>query len=130
MSTFFKDRKTAWYIFAAAAVCALLSLIIYVARGGDIFTTVIPWAVILNLVGIVLTCLLLFKCIKPLELLPFLCYFGALLIFLGSEIEFIGNVAYGTDGQAIGPGFICIALFGLLAVVGGLIAAVSGIEKE
>ena len=130
MSTFFKDRKTTWYIFAAAAVCALISLVLYVARGGDIFTTVIPAAVILNIVGIVLTLLLMIRDIKPLEILPFILYFAALMIFLGSEIEFIGNVAYGTDGQAIGPMFIAIALFGLLAVIGGMIAAAAGIEKK
>ena len=130
MSTFFKDKVTAWYIFAVSAVFALISLILYVARGGDIFTTVSPIAVALNVAGIVLTCLMLVKDVKPLEIIPFVLYLAALLIFFGSEIEFIGNVAYGTDGQAISASFIGIAVFGLLSVIGGMFAAISGIEKE
>ena len=129
MSIDLKNKSKGWYIFAASAVCALISLIIYIARGGDIFTTVIPVAVILSIFGILLNVLLLLKPLKPLEIVPFGLYLISLVIFFGSEIEFIGNVAYGTDGQSITADFILIAVFGFISVICGMVAAIMKIEK-
>ena len=128
MNEFLAKKTKGWYVFGASAVCALIALIAYVVRGGDIFTTVNPIAVTLAIVGIVLSALLMYKDIKPLEILPFVLFFAFLLIFGGSEIEFIGNVAYGTDGQAIDPAFVITALFSLAAVVCGMVASIMEIE--
>lgn len=128
MSFSLKNKKTGWYFFAVSALCAAFFLIIYLVRGGDIFTTIHPAAVTLTVVGILLSVVLLFKNIKPLDILPFVLYFAAYLIFFGTEIEFIGNVFYGTDGQAFTAPFIAIVCFGLASVVTGMIAALKGIE--
>ena len=65
---------------------------------------------------------------KPLEIIPFVLFFAALLIFFATEIEFIGNVFYGTDGQAFTISFVMIVCFGLAAIVTGMIAALKGID--
>ena len=128
MSLSLKDRKAGWYLFAVSALCAVLFLIVYLIRGGDIFTTIHPAAVILPIAGVLLSAFLLWKDIKPLEILPFILYFAAFLIFCATEIEFIGNVFYGTDGQAFTASFIAILVFGLAAVITGMISALKGIE--
>lgn len=130
MREFLAKKSIGWYIYGGAALFALISLIIYVARGGDIFTKVSSAAVVLSIIGILLSIGMMIKDIKPLEIIPFVFYFASLLIFFGSEIEFIGNVAYGTDGQAISAGFVCIAVFGLLSVIAAMTASIMKIEKE
>lgn len=129
MKDFLANKTKGWYVFGASAVCALIALLAYVIRGGDIFTTVDPIAVTLAIVGIVLSAGLMYKDVKPLEIVPFVLFFIFLLIFGGSEIEFIGNVAYGTDGQAIDFAFVVTAVFGLASVVCGMVAAIQEIEK-
>jgi hypothetical protein len=128
MSFSLKNKKTGWYLFAVSAICAVLFLIVYLLRGGDIFTAIHPAAVILTVAGVLLSAFLLYKDIKPLEILPFLLFFAALLVFFATEIEFIGNVFYGTDGQAFTASFIAIVVFGLAAVVTGMISALKGID--
>lgn len=130
MAEFLKNKSKGWFVYGASALFALISLIIYIARGGDIFTKVLPVAVVLSILGILLSIGMMVKDIKPLEIVPFILYFISLLIFFGSEIEFIGNVAYGTDGQAISAAFVCIAVFGLLAVICGMTGSIMKIEKE
>ena len=128
MSFSLKNKKPGWYLFAVSAICAVLFLIVYLLRGGDIFTTIHPAAVILPIVGVLLFAFLLYKDIKPLEILPVGLYFAAFLIFCATEIEFMGNVFYGTDGQAFTASFIAIVVFGLAAVITGMISALKGIE--
>lgn len=130
MRTFLQNKSVGWYLFGTSAVLALIALIAYVARGGDIFTQVEPIAVACSVAGILLSVLLLWKDIKPLEILPFVLFFVSWLIFAGSEIEFIGNVAYGTDGQAIDAAFLVTAVCGFLAVIAGMVACIMKLEKD
>ncbi len=130
MREFLAKKSVGWYVLGGSALCALIFMIIYIARGGDIFTKISPAAIVLTVIGVLLSIGMMVKDIRPLEIIPFVLYFAALLIFFGSEIEFIGNVAYGTDGQAITASFVCIAVFGLIAVIGGMTAAIMKIEKE
>ena len=130
MRTFLQNKTAGWYIFGVSVVLAIIAVIAYVARGGDIFTRVDPIAVICSVVGIVLSLVLMWKDVKPLEIVPFVLYFVTFLIFAGSEIEFIGNVVYGTDGQAIDPAFIVTAACGFLSVICGMVACIMKLEKE
>ncbi len=130
MRTFLQNKAAGWYIFGVSVVLAIIAVIAYVARGGDIFTQVDPIAVICSVVGIVLSLILMWKDVKPLEIVPFVLYFVTFLIFAGSEIEFIGNVVYGTDGQAIDPAFIVTAVCGFLSVICGMVACIMKLEKE
>lgn len=130
MREFLEKKTVGWYIFGGAAVFALIALIAYVARGGDIFTQLNGWAIACVVIGVVLTGVLMWKDIKPLEVVPFILYFIFLLIFAGSEIDFLGNVVYGTDGSIIDAAFYITAIFGLLSVIAGMTASIMKIEKE
>lgn len=130
MREFLEKKTVGWYIFGGAAILALIALIAYVARGGDIFTQLNGWAIACVVIGVVLTGVLMWKDIKPLEVVPFILYFIFLLIFAGSEIDFLGNVVYGTDGSIIDVAFYITAIFGLLSVIAGMTASIMKIEKE
>lgn len=127
---FMTKRTVGWYLFAASALCGLLTLIVYAARGGDVLTKLAPAAIVLLVVGVLLNAALLVKDVRPLELAPFVLYLAAFAVFMASEITFIGNVINGVDGNALDGGFVCVALFGLVSVGLGMAACILKIEKE
>ena len=117
-------------LYIISIVCALIAVAAYIIRGGDIFAQVLPVAVGVTIVGAVLGIIMMIKPITPLELVPFVCFFAFFLIFAGTEIEFIANVAYGTDGQAIDPAFVVTALFSFVAAITGMVGVIKGIKKD
>jgi hypothetical protein len=130
ISKFLEKKPYGYYFFLASALCALIAWLTYCFRGGDVLTNIDAKVIILFAVGIVLNVLLAIKDIKPLEIVPFILYFSAILVFVDSEITFISNIAWGTDGNHIDGGFIVIALFGVLSVIAGMVASIAKIEKE
>lgn len=127
----FLEKKTAgWYVFGASAVLALIALIAYIARGGDALTNLSGWGIAVAVIGIILTGVLMWKDIKPLEIVPFILFFIFFLVFIGSEINFLGNIVYGTDNQVLDAAFYITTIFGFLSVVVGMTASIMKIEKE
>ena len=124
------NKSKGFKFFAAACAAALIALVTYLVRNGDVLTSTVPSVTILLIAGIVLSVLMAIKDVKPLEMVPFVLYLGAFLIFLDTEINFVSNLIYGADGNSMDFGFILFTVCGLVAVVAGFIAAVNGIEKE
>lgn len=130
MREFLEKKTVGWYVFGASAVLALIALIAYIARGGDALTNLSGWGIAVAVIGIILTGVLMWKDIKPLEIVPFILFFIFFLVFIGSEINFLGNIVYGTDNQVLDAAFYITTIFGFLSVVVGMTASIMKIEKE
>lgn len=130
LKEFISKKSVGFYLFAASAIFALAMLITYACRGGDVLTKIEPAAIVVLIVGIVLNVLLAVKTIRPLEIIPYLCYFVALVIFFASEITFMGNLAFGVDGNRLDAGFVFVAVFGAIAFVSGMASSMMKFEKE
>jgi len=127
---FFKNKTTGFYLFVASGVAALIAAITYMLRNGDVLTSTTPAVTILLAVGILLNILLSVKDVKPMEIIPFILYLAAFLVFINTEITFISNVIMGIDGNAIDGAFILYAVMNIMAVATGMIASIVEIEKE
>lgn len=130
MKEFLAKKTVGFYVFLASALLAFFSVLFYSVRGGDVLTEINSAVIVLFIIGIILNLLLAIKDIKPLEIIPFVLYFIALAIFLDSEINFMGNVFWGTDGNYFDALFILATLTGLLSVISGMTAAIMKVEKE
>ena len=124
------NKSSGFKFFAIACLAALVAVIVYVTRNGDVLTNVTPVVTVLYAAGIVLSILLALKDVKPLEIVPFVLYLAAFMVFMDTEIDFIGNILWATDGNSLDAGFIVIVLCSLAAVICGIIAGCKGIEKE
>lgn len=127
---FFKDKTIGFYIFLLSGAAAFIAAVVYVLRNGDVLTATTPTVTILLAAGIVLNVLLAVKDIKPLEIVPFILYLAALLVFVDTEITFISNVIMGIDGNAIDGAFILYCVMNTAAVAAGMAAAILKIEKD
>ena len=127
---FFKNKTTGFYIFVVSGAAALIAAVTYVLRGGDVLTAATPTVTILLAVGVILNILLSIKDIKPLEIVPFILYLAAFLVFIDTEITFISNVIMGIDGNAIDGAFIFYSVMNIIAVAAGMAASTVKIERD
>lgn len=127
---FFKNKTTGFYIFVVSGAAALIAAVTYVLRGGDVLTAATPTVTILLAVGVILNILLSIKDIKPLEIVPFILYLAAFLVFIDTEITFISNVIMGIDGNAIDGAFIFYSVMNIIAVAAGMAASIVKIERD
>lgn len=127
---FFQKKTAGYYIYLLSCIFAIAAAITYEMRGGDALTKIDHSVTVLLFVGIIINVLMMLKDIKPLEIIPFVLYLIALVAFIATEIDFIGNVFYGVDGNAFDPAFFGIIVLGILAVISGMIACMMKIERE
>lgn len=127
---FFQKRTVGYYIYALSCILAIATAIVYEVRGGDALTKIDHSVTVLLIIGIVVNVFMMLKDIKPLEIVPFVLYLIAIVAFIATEIDFIGNVFYGVDGNAFDPAFFGIIVLGILAVISGMIACMMKIERE
>ena len=113
-----------------SGAAALIAAVTYVLRGGDVLTAATPTVTILLAVGVILNILLSIKDIKPLEIVPFILYLAAFLVFIDTEITFISNVIMGIDGNAIDGAFIFYSVMNIIAVAAGMAASIVKIERD
>ena len=130
MNEFLAKKSIGFRFFIASALFALLAVIVYGARGGDVLTELNGAVIALFVVGIVLNALLAVKDIKPLEILPFVFYLLAFALFMDTEITFIGNVAWGTDGNYFDAAFLFAVVASVLAIALGMASSILKVEKE
>ena len=127
---FFAKKTVGYYLFLGAALMALLAVIVYSARGGDVLTKLSVAVIILFVAGLVINIAMAIKDIKPLEIVPFVLYLAALFVFIDSEIDFLGNVFMGIDGNTLDGALIFAVVAGVLAVGLGMASAIMKHEKE
>ena len=117
----FKEKTIVGWIFDSLSVLGIIALIVYLVRGGDAFTKVVPAVYITLIIGIVVNILYIFKPFALLEIVPFVLYLACFFSFVGSEANFLSNVFTGIDGNKIDPAFIIFALLTLMMSITSLV---------
>ena len=127
---FFANKKPGFYVMALACLLGLLSLIVYVARGGNYLSPVSGLAVTLLAIGVVASLLCLVLDFGILGIVPVALFASALAVLLNTEMLFISNVAFGVDGNSIDGGFVFFVGGVILAVLLSAVAFGMGLSKS
>jgi hypothetical protein len=126
----FKNKNKVSLIFGlAAAICAGITLILYVTTGVTNFTAnkldswVIRWLVVgISLIASVFD-------FKLLKYLTFISLLVSLLQFILFEIDYIANIFTSIDPTEITLPFVATLLFCILNVISSLISAIACSDK-
>lgn len=127
---FLETKKTGWYVELASFILALITLITYMARGGNYLSPVSTSAVVVLSIGLVINAVALFKDFKVLGLLPVALYTGSAAILLNTEMLFISNVIFGVDGNSFDVAFFMFIICDILAIITSAVAFSMGLTKE
>lgn len=127
---FLETKKAGWYVELASFILALITLITYMARGGNYLSPVSASAVVLLSIGLVINAVALFKDFKVLGLLPVALYTGSAAILLNTEMLFISNVIFGVDGNSFDVAFFMFIICDILAIITSAVAFSMGLTKE
>lgn len=127
---FLADKLPGFYVACFSFVFALLSLIIYVARGGNYLSPVSPVAVTLLAIGLVFNLISLIADFKMLPFIPVVLYACSIAVLLNTEMLFISNVAFGVDGNSLDIAFFLFWIFDVLAVITSAVAFSMGLSKS
>lgn len=127
---FLETKKSGWYVELVSFILALITLITYVARGGNYLSPVSTSAVVVLSIGLVINAVALFKDFKVLGLLPVALYAGSAAILLNTEMLFISNVIFGVDGNSFDVPFFMFIICDILAIITSAVAFSMGLTKE
>lgn len=130
LKKFLETKKAGWYVELAAFIFALITLIAYVARGGNYLSPVSTSVVVVLSIGLVINAVALFKDFKVLGLLPVALYAGSAAILLNTEMLFISNVIFGVDGNSFDIAFFMFIICDILAIITSAVAFSMGLTKE
>ena len=130
LKKFLETKKAGWYVELASFSLAFITLIAYVARGGNYLSPVSTSAVVLLSIGLVVNVVALFKDFKVLGLLPVALYAGSAAILLNTEMLFISNVIFGVDGNSFDVAFFMFIICDILAIITSAVAFSMGLTKE
>lgn len=130
LQKFLETKKSGWYVELVSFILALITLITYVARGGNYLSPVSTSAVVVLSIGLVINAVALFKDFKVLGLLPVALYAGSAAILLNTEMLFISNVIFGVDGNSFDVPFFMFIICDILAIITSAVAFSMGLTKE
>ncbi len=130
LQKFLETKKSGWYVELVSFILALITLIAYVARGGNYLSPVSTSAVVVLSIGLVINAVALFKDFKVLGLLPVALYAGSAAILLNTEMLFISNVIFGVDGNSFDVAFFMFIICDILAIITSAVAFSMGLTKE
>lgn len=127
---FLNNKKPGWYVSAAALLLAIVTVIVYTARGGNYLSPVSGAAVTLLVVGIIVNAVVLVADFKVLAFLPVVFYACTIAVLLNTEMLFITNVAFGVDGNSFDGAFFTFLVTGVLAMILSAVAFGMGLSKS
>ncbi len=130
LQKFLETKKSGWSVELVSFILALITLITYVARGGNYLSPVSTSAVVVLSIGLVINAVALFKDFKVLGLLPVALYAGSAAILLNTEMLFISNVIFGVDGNSFDVAFFMFIICDILAIITSAVAFSMGLTKE
>ena len=130
LKKFLETKKAGWYVELTSFILAFITLIAYVARGGNYLSPVSTSAVVVLSIGLVINAVALFKDFKVLGLLPVALYAGSAAILLNTEMLFISNVIFGVDGNSFDVAFFMFIICDILAIITSAVAFSMGLTKE
>jgi len=130
VKNFLKNKKPGWYVSAAAMVLALITVIVYAARGGNYLSPVNGTVIALLVAGIITNALALVIDFKVGAFLPLVFYACTVALLLNTEMLFITNVAFGVDGNYFDGAFFTFLITAVLATVVSAVAFGMGLSKS
>ena len=130
VKSFLANKRAGWYVSLASLVLALITAIVYTARGGNYLSPVSGAAVALLVVGIIANAAALVLDFKVLGILPVIFYACTIAVLLNTEMLFITNVMFGVDGNIFDGAFYTFIITGILALIAAAVAFGMGLSKS
>lgn len=130
VKSFLANKRAGWYVSLASLVLALITAIVYTARGGNYLSPVSGAAVALLIVGIIANAAALVLDFKVLGILPVIFYACTIAVLLNTEMLFITNVMFGVDGNIFDGAFYTFIITGILALIAAAVAFGMGLSKS
>jgi hypothetical protein len=127
---FLSNKKAGWYVSVVALLFAIITLIVYTARGGNYLSPVSSTAVTLLVVGIITNVIVLVADFKVLAFLPMAFYAATVAVLLNTEMLYITNVAFGVDGNSFDAAFFTFLVTDVLAMLLSAVAFGMGLSKS
>lgn len=122
MKGFLQSKAAGWYFSLAAMVLAIVTVIVYTVRGGNVYSPVDNTAVAMLIVGIVCNAVVLVKDFRIGAFVPFVFYTVTVGILLNTEMLFLSNVMTAIDNNALDGAWI---FFVVTLVVSELCAGIA-----
>ena len=130
VKSFLANKRAGWYVSLASLVLALITVIVYTARGGNYLSPVSGAAVALLVVGIIANAAALVLDFKVLGILPVIFYSCTIGVLHNTEMLFITNVMFGVDGNVFDGAFYTFIITGILALIAAAVAFGMGLSKS
>jgi hypothetical protein len=127
---FLSNKKAGWYVSVVSLLFAIITLIVYTARGGNYLSPVSSTAVTLLVVGIITNVIVLVADFKVLAFLPMAFYAATVAVLLNTEMLYITNVAFGVDGNSFDAAFCTFLVTDVLAMLLAAVAFGMGLSKS
>lgn len=130
IKNFLKTKSIGWYVSLASFVTALVTLIVYAARGGNIYSPVSGIAVTMLVIGLVTNAAILYKDFKIGAFIPLVFYAIALAVLLNTEMLFLSNVLTGIDGNTLDSSWLTFMVFLIVTIVASVVAFAMKMTKD
>lgn len=130
VKSFLSGKAKGWYVECAALLFGIITLIVYVARGGNSYSPVSGAAVATLALGVVCNICVLIKDYKVGGFLPVVFYAITLAILLNTEMLFLSNVLTGIDNNSFDVAFIVFVVTMILSLVTSIIAFSMKLSKD
>lgn len=127
---FLSGKKAGWYVSAASALLAIITLIVYCARGGNVYSELSGLAVAMLVIGIVTNLAVLVKDFGVGAFIPFVFYAVTLGILANTEMLFLSNVLTNIDGNTFDAAWITFMVTLVLTIGAALAACIMSMEKK
>ena len=129
VKAFLSEKSIGFYVSFATLILALISLIIYTARGGNAYSPVSTGAVVLMIFGILTNIVILFKDFKIGGFIPYILYLSAFGVLFANEMLFITNVLTAIDGNTFDGAYIAFWIFFFITLATSMASAIMKITK-
>lgn len=130
IKNFLSTKKIGWYISASSALLAIITLIVYCARGGNVYSGISGLAIAMLAVGIVTNLAVLVKDFGVGAFVPFVFYAVTLGVLANTEMLFLSNVLTNIDGNSLDAAWITFAVTLVLTIGTALAACIMNLEKK
>lgn len=130
IKNFLKTKSIGWYVSLVSFVTALITLIVYAARGGNIYSPVSGVAVTMLVIGLVANAAILYKDFKIGAFIPLVFYAIALAVLLNSEMLFLSNVLTGIDGNSLDSAWMTFMVFLVVTLIASIVAFSMKMTKD
>lgn len=127
---FLETKTKGWYVALATFLLALISLLIYVIRGGNSYSPISNTVIWLFIVGLISNLAILFKDYKVGAYVPFILYLVATGVIVNKEMLFISNVLTGLDNNFFDSAYVAFFVFLAITLVSAFVTTILKLTKN